>query len=201
MRARQSLSKRLAIPPVPAVGFPASERLQSRRRIWFELCDRPVLRVWRRRLQQPAGLSTVGRHDHFLPRLSKAALFILGGGASSCLPRVLPPRPQRHHCRIELANTAEQLNFQAIPNHRPFPKARRASWMSSVVRLHLSVWSESLCWHCSHHTRYSLLIFLALPYGRWRRTKLRYAAGCLLVASGPVQVFVTLRQTFVRCCD
>ena len=132
MRVRQSPTKRLADPLVPAVGFPASDRLQSRRRIWFELCDRPVLRGWRRRLQQPAGLSTVGRHDHFLPRLSKAALFILGGGASSCLPRVLPPRSQRHHCRIELANTAEQLNFQAIPNHRPFPKARSASWMSTI---------------------------------------------------------------------
>jgi hypothetical protein len=70
MRARQSLSKRLADPFVPAVGFPASEHLQSRRRTWFELCDRPVLRGWRRRLQPPAGLSTVGRHDHVLPRLS-----------------------------------------------------------------------------------------------------------------------------------
>src|SRR5258705_5417782 len=28
----------------------------------------------------------------------------------------------------------------------------------------------SPCWHCSHHTRCSLLIFLALPHGRWRRT-------------------------------
>jgi hypothetical protein len=26
----------------------------------------------------------------------------------------------KHHCRIELANTAEQHNFQAIPKHRPF---------------------------------------------------------------------------------
>jgi hypothetical protein len=31
-----------------------------------------------------------------------------------------PPRFQRHHCRIELANTAEQSNFQAVPKHRPF---------------------------------------------------------------------------------
>ena len=50
----------------------------------------------------------------------------------------------------------------------------------------LSVWSKSPCWHCSHHTRCSLVIFLALSYGRWWRTKLRHAAGLLSVALLPV---------------
>jgi putative ABC transport system substrate-binding protein len=42
--ARALGTKPLADPLVPAVGFPASDRLQSRRRILLELRDRPVLR-------------------------------------------------------------------------------------------------------------------------------------------------------------
>jgi hypothetical protein len=78
------------------------------------LCDRPVLRGWRRR-PQTAGLSAVGRHDHFLsrdlPRLlclsscapaSPTSLRPLAQGfeRSLCLVRPRPRRDRRHEATL-----------------------------------------------------------------------------------------------------